>query len=74
MRHDRRSKMHSTTARFRRVGSIVLVLALILSLGGCFRWAHRECRGHGGLAHVRMIGKAAFAVCKDGTWHAEHPG
>jgi hypothetical protein len=49
----------------------VLSLSLALALAGCFPWATRDCKTHGGLDHVGKIGNSYFAICKDGSWHSE---
>ena len=53
----------------RLVLAAALAVVPALALTGCQvdGWAHRDCRGHGGLDYVAQVGTVYTAVCNDGT-------
>ena len=52
----------------RCAAAALLALLAMLTLTGCFSWAHRECADHGGLNHVGKVGNSYVGVCNDGKW------
>jgi hypothetical protein len=61
----------SKTQLRRSIVTLAGAAALALAAAGCFPWATADCQSHGGLDHVGKIGNSYFAICKDGSWHAE---
>ena len=47
--------------------SIAVIVMCILTLTGCFPWAHRACKYHGGLDWVANNKGLMTAHCHDGT-------